>query len=369
MRNKATLLRSVSAIATAAASAGGAHQALAQDSSTDGYYYSVQGGLLFSPSEEYLTQLEDKLGGWETGYSGSSFYSAYYSSYSSGFDDMKGFNGSVAFGKQLDPNWDVRGVATANHLGSTSGYFSSFSVYSGFTMYSGGGLRTSRGIEYFAQGGVYSFGFETLDLEIGYSPVLTDDFNIRLFGGVRALHFKDTFEGWNSGFAAGSSYYSGFDGTFSGFSGFQANYFEGSTTSEFFGVGPRVGLDVSKRFEGTNFGISGTVSGALLFGKQKTTTSGWSEYFAYYSSFWGSGGSGNSSAGVFSGSGYFSSSYEVDKKVIDLQGKIGLDYYLDDANKLTVGLQGEKLFNVGPDDDSDVTRTTGGVFVGLSGTF
>lgn len=112
MNNKAILLRSVSALATAAAStAGGMHAANAQvlAPGANGYYYSVTGGLMFSNAEKYLTDVEDKVGAQPLGYSagsnssyntsaGSSFYSSaswshYGSSYSSGLSGFQGFFG------------------------------------------------------------------------------------------------------------------------------------------------------------------------------------------------------------------------------------------------------------------------------------
>lgn len=366
MRNKATLLRSVSAIATAAASAGGAHQALAMDTSSDGYYYNVQGGLLWSPAESYLADIEDKMG---SGFSGSGFSgSSYFYSSGTDFADLLGVNGSVSLGKQLDPNWDVRGTASITRFGETTGSYSAYGWFSGSGASVSGSSWYSGWYSAYSDAR-YSFGWEALDLEIGYSPVLSDDFSVRLFAGIRGLHFQeDSSWGANSAFAVSGYSYSG--SWYSGFSGYISGWWSGMSKTEFFGIGPRIGVQASKRFEGSNFGLSASVAGAALFGTQKTTWEGEGGYYSAFSSYGGSAGSawaGVSGSGS-SGSSY-SSSMEVSKTVLDIQGQIGLDYYLDDTNKLTIGVQGEKLFNVGPYDDDEVTRSSAGVFVGLTGQF
>jgi hypothetical protein len=378
---KATLLRSVSAIATAAASVGGAHQALAQDAGSDGYYYNVQGGLLFSPAESYLADIEDKIGsgsaGSGSGYSGT----AVYTSSGAEFADLFGGNASVSFGKQFDPNWDVRGTLSATQFGSTSASYSAFWGASGFYESGASTDNSAWASAYYEENSEasYSFGWQALDLEVGYSPVLSDNFSVRLFAGIRGLHFEENSEyGWNSAIGFSAYAYSG--NAYSGFSGIISENWEGSMKTEFFGIGPRIGAQTSKRFEGTNFGLSASVAGAMLFGTQKTTWQGSGGWYSGFSAYYGSGASGVStgnpsggstyavSGSSFSGSSY-SSSIEVDKTVIDIQAQIGLDYYLDDANKLTVGVQGEKLFNVGPYDDDEVTRSSAGFFIGLTGSF
>ncbi len=366
---KATLLRSVSVIATAAASAGGAQQALAQDAGSDGYYYNVQGGLLWSPAESYLTNIEDKMGSG-SGYSGDTHYQFSGNASGNDFEDLWGGNASVSLGKQFDPNWDVRGTASITRFGETSADFWASGWYSGSTPASGSDWANSFHYDYDQWSEAsYSFGWEALDLEVGYTPVLSDNFSVRLFAGIRGLHFEETGE-YSSGFEATISSYSYSGARYSGFSAYFSGMGDGTSTTEFFGIGPRIGAQVTKRFEGTNFGLSASVAGAALFGTQKTT---WDSNFNYYgetSAYYGSAGS---SVSVGSGSGYsgssYSSSIEVDKTVFDVQGQIGLDYYLDDANKLTVGVQGEKLFNVGPYDDDEVTRSSAGFFVGLTGSF
>lgn len=402
MSNKAILLRSVSAIATAAAStAGGVQHASAQvlTPGPGGYYYSVTGGLMFSPSEKYLSEIEDKVGLEAQGFNssssntsgssgGSSFSSSSFSassgfSFSSGFDDFAGLFGSISFGKQIDPNLDIRGTLSVTHGGTTEGYASAFNFFSSFTFYSG---NTSSGSAYYGSSwdegfnlagaeGEFKFGFAAADFEVGYTPVLSDTFQVRLFAGIRALAFKSEFSGetWEL-----NAYVSGFgeQGAFGSSSGFYSSFnfsaFSGTITSDFIGIGPRVGAQMATRFEGTNFGLSGSVATSVLLGQHKVTKTGDSfESGFWFSSFSGVGGSGtDGDTSFFSGSG--TSTAETNKTVIDVQASVGVDYYLNDSTALTVGYQAEKLFEFSGDDLGPGTKIdvlTHGPFVRLGGTF
>jgi hypothetical protein len=405
VNNKAILLRSVSALATAAAStAGGMQAAHAQvlAPGANGYYYSVTGGLMFSSSERYLSEIEDKVGAQPLGYSsdsnssyvtsgGSSFYSSaswshYGSSYSSGLSGFQGFFGSVSFGKQLDPNWDVRGTLSVVNGGSTTGYASARASDTSETFtssyYYGSSNFNSSYTSSFSRSwasGKHSFGYMAADLEVGYTPVLSDTFSVRLFAGLRAMSFKSSFEGSAGDF---NSYYSGY--SFSSYNGSShtgsgyysssgGSYFSGLAEVKFAGIGPRIGVQAATRFEGTNFGLSGSVATSVLFGKKKVTTTGyhssWSEYsYSSYDSFFGSNQSGSSSS--FASSGTFST--ETNATVVDLQASAGLDYYLNDNTVLTVGYQAEKLFEINGDDTASSTKIdtlTHGAFIKLGGTF
>jgi hypothetical protein len=408
VNNKAILLRSVSALATAAAStAGGMHAAQAQvlTPGANGYYYSVTGGLMFSSSEKYLSEIEDKVGAQPLGYSfgsagsnvssgGSSFQSSSYwshegSSYSSGLSGFKGFFGSASFGKQLDPNWDVRGTLSIVNGGSTSGYASAHARDTSATFtssyYFGSSNYNSSYTSSYNRAwssGKHSFGFIAADLEVGYTPVLSDTFSVRLFAGLRALSFKSSFEGAGGIFNAYSSGYSfssyngnGSSHTGSGwYSNSGSSYFSGLAEVKFAGIGPRVGVQAATRFEGTNFGLSGSVASSVLFGKKKVTTTGHYQGFSAYSySSYDSATDISNASG--SSSSYFSSgtfSTESNATVVDLQASAGLDYYLNDNTVLTVGYQAEKLFEVAGDDTGPGTKIdtlTHGAFIKLGGTF
>jgi len=412
VKNKAILLRGVSAIATAAAStAGGMQHATAQSLApgAQGYYYSVSGGLMFSSSERYLSAIEDKVG-YAAGVnsSGSSFYNS--GNYSSGgwwsgyggtyasddLDDFRGLFGSVSFGKQLDPNWDIRGTVSVVNGGSVSGYAEAWAGYSSYNYWSrsGSGNNAYNGSSWTSSyndawaDGTYKFGYASADFEVGYTPVLGDNLNVRFFAGLRALSFKSSFEGQAGGSGFYESSYSQ-DGPGTGYyssytSSYYEYYFDGKVKADFTGIGPRIGAQASTRFEGTNFGVSGSVAGSVLFGKQKVTSSGYfSSYNQYYSSLsaYTSGGTAGPVSSFSSGSSYnpgTTSSYSAErsKTVLDLQASVGLDYYLNDNTALTVGYQAEKLFEVGSDNGfnsthpgAEIDTLTHGAFIKLSGTF
>ncbi len=403
MNNKAILLRSVSALATAAAStAGGMQHANAQVLSpgANGYYYSVSGGLMFSSSEKYLTAIEDKVGvdglgtqfnsyasSFNNGGGGTGFTSesaGYFSSYSesfasSGLSGFAGLFGSVSFGKQLDPAWDVRGTISIVDGGSVSAYTSASQEWSAENYFSSFNAGSSYTYSSFDSGfsrawadGKYKFGYLAADLEFGYTPVLSDSFNVRLFAGLRALAFKSSFEGEFSGYQREwgyfSSYSSIFGSDYGNHSSYSTNYFDGVTDVTFTGVGPRVGAQVATRFEGTNFGLSGSVASSVLFGQKKVSVSGYFSSYSEYSSWsydngYDSGSSSNDS--------YGSSSNSQSATVLDLQASVGLDYYLNDNTALTVGYQAEKLMELGGDSDpgTSIDTLAHGAFIKLSGTF
>jgi hypothetical protein len=325
-------------------------QAVAQVIATPpgGYTYNVGGGLLFSPAEMSLAGLEeDKMGsGFDTELDD--------------FDKHFGYNAFFSVGKQIDNNWDVRFGGSINKLldstgsltwsGGGSGSFGTPGV--DFSSYSYGVSGSATGRE--------AFGFGALDFEVGYTPVLTETQSVRLFAGVRGLHFF--------GDSARTQEMRVFDSGFSDTGGGQSSFFSSFSVSatdltktEFFGAGPRIGVSAAHRFEGTNFGLSGTVAGALLFGRQTTTET----TTVNFSGFVSSGGSGSS----FSYGSSYSSSFSTNKVVVDLEAKGGLDYYLDDRTALTIGYRAELLKNIGPNNDWDAKKLVHGPFLSLTGSF
>jgi hypothetical protein len=356
MRTKTILLGSVSAIATAAAGAGHAQAATTTPSAT-GYTFSVQGGLALTPAEQSLAgYAEDKAG----------------SGFDMSLDDLDqafGYNAAVTIGKDLGNGWDVRFGASTSATGISSGYASG-SFGSGYSYSSGSSGYSSSFSAYTYQSLTEQFSFQALDFEVGYTPVLTDTLSVRLFGGIRAVHSE--YDGTGTfGYGASGSNSSYTSSAWSGDSGYGYIAYQAATKTEFFGAGPRFGIDVSKRFDGTNFGISGRIAGSVLFGQQTSSTSGFA-----YSGFYNAGSSGGySGASAYTTSSYSSagsgvypqnSNYTVDKKIADVEAQIGLDYYLDDSTALTVGYQAEKFIDM---DDSDNSHTTHGAFLKLSGSF
>lgn len=281
MKFKPVLLGSVS-VATLAAAAGVAH---AQDAVPGGYTFSVEGSAQFGTN----TVAEDKLG----------------SAGSAGLSDIQdnvAYHGAVALGQQIDESLDWK-IA----LGFTE-QLPSESVYNG----SGGpgsyGTFTT------------DFDFQTADFEVGFRPSL-DAADVRLFGGVRAMHFNDSFD--KLGFYSGGP----------GGSGFEVAY-----GNEFFGAGPRVGVEGSVPLGDSMFGISGMVAASAIYGVQRE----------------------HADVSFFSG-GLQSEPvpYFVEENwgtVLDLEAALGLDVHLNDSTTVTVGVRAENISGVG----TDVSGGSGG---------
>jgi hypothetical protein len=299
-----------------------------------GYTYNVGGALLFSRAEQSLAGLEeDKMGsGFDTELDD--------------YDKHFGYNAFFSVGKQIDNNWDVRFGGSINKLLDSTGSLTWSDSFSGPLPYAGVGSGSVSGFS----GGREAFGFGALDFEVGYTPVLTETQSVRLFAGVRGLHF-----------GADSEFRSGFSLSFSGAGGAYGSYgfTETNTTkTEFFGAGPRIGASAAHRFEGSNFGLSGTIAGALLIGRQTTTFTDASTYSSF-----------STYEGSYSGSDSTTSSFSTNKMVVDLEAKGGLDYYLDDRTALTIGYKAELLTNIGPYDDHGVKKVVHGPFLSLTGSF
>ena len=186
-----------------------------------------------------------------------------------------------------------------------------------------------------------AFDYETMDFEVGYRPALPDSMNVRLFAGVRGLHYKDSISA--SAVASGGSGGSGGPDKI----GYGVDYSE-----EFFGVGPRLGVEVSAPIGDSMFGVSGMVAGAALFGTARQDVSVWS-----------GGGLPISLPGA-----------EESRVVYNLEAALGLDMHLDPATTVTLGYRTEGLFGIGSTSggpsvgDSD-TRWTHGPTLKLTGYF
>lgn len=275
MNRKALLLGSVSAVALAAVAAA----AQAQDETVpDGFTLSVEGGALFGKN----TLAEDKLG---SGPSGGII----------NIQDNLGYRAAISMGKQIDPFWDLRVTGAINHQMTSSSDYS----------YSGGGSGFYGTLD-------TDFDYETLDFEAGYRPMLTDSMDVRLFGGLRGLHYRDSVDKVGAYYASG-----GPDKV-----GYSAEYSE-----EFFGVGPRVGIEASTRLGDSMFGVSGMLAGAALFGTARTNGE-----VSFYS-----GASGGTVP---------IPSDEEQITVFNIEAALGLDMHIDDSAKLTVGYRAEGLFGI-----------------------
>jgi hypothetical protein len=305
MRHKSVLLGSVSLAALASVAA--AH---AQDSADipEGFTLSLEGGFSFGPN----TAAEDKLG------SGGEFMG---SGLSGGgvvdIGDNIGYRAAVALGKQIDPMWDIAVGASINRqLETTSTLSGGYSVSGG----SGGTVEYGEQI-------ATAFNYENGDFTVGYRPQLDSNLDIRLFGGARALHYTDSTD--KLGFENFDSNGSGTDGSIT---------FDATSVYEFLGAGPRVGVEGSTRLGDSMFGVSAMASAAAIYGLERSSSEG--TVFVDF----GSGSSG----GIIP-----IPDSEEWKWVYNIEGSLGLDMYVAEDAKLTLGVHAEQVFNVGNGDDED----------------
>ena len=325
MRTRAFLLQSASAAAAAAVGIGHAAAADVEGyggPDYSGYTLSLEGGALFANSVDV-----DKLGISSGGplLSGGSL--------NLNLDDDIGYYAGIRLGRRINQNWDVTlGAAVSRFLNNGTDDSLFFSGGSG-----------SIGI----QGSLKSdLDYTTLDFEVGYRPDGLADHDVRLFLGLRGLNSKDSLD------KTGLLEISG-----SGGSGGLASFANG-LDSEFLGIGPRAGASFAHRFDNSSLGLSGMVAGAAIFGRRENDKTG---DFSISSGF--SGGTSVIFAGADS---------ETDK-VYNLEGALGLDLYLGESSKLTVGARAQKWWNIRGADlgsgGSDEDQLSVGPFMMLETNF
>ncbi|SFZ86238.1 hypothetical protein SAMN02983003_3416 [Devosia enhydra] len=361
MRLKTVLMGSVSALATGAVAT---VPAQAQD---QGYTFSVQGGALLSKADQAFLDKEGDKGGPVSG----------IGVVESEIPDNFGYTAGVTVGKRLNSEWDVMFGASVNRLiDSTYESFGSGSSFSGSSSYTPGVSGSYSGFDGgFEITGVSNFSFETMEFDVGFRPVLDADLNVRLFAGIQALHFDRNvdFAGILGASGENGSFNTSGNGTYSG-----GEYIIGGNVglrSEFFGAGPRIGVSGSKAF-GNGFGLSGSLAGSAVFGRQTNTTT-------FNAAGEGSSYSGTISGGVQEPSVSSGSSFPgvlpitsqvstVDKIVLGVEASAGVDYYLDQSSTLTFGYQAKSLYNVGATDDfdaSDSNKLVHGPFLKFQSSF
>jgi hypothetical protein len=151
-------------------------------------------------------------------------------------DSKDNFSGSIALTKQISPDMDWR-LAGAFRTGKD------WSVNQSATV-KGGTLAAS-----LSDG----FSFQTFDFDIGkHVKVQTAD--LRFFGGLRLLHADQN----------------GFDYSFSATPSNPAargTTFDKIGSSEYWGVGPRVGAEAYYPL-GETWGLTGAVSGSVMWGRR-----------------------------------------------------------------------------------------------------
>ncbi len=165
--------------------------------------------------------------------------------------------------------------------------------------------------------------FQTLDVELGRTVNTQASTELRLFGGLRALHFSDNTEVTLNDAGTGVPSTTA-----------TRNLTDIEIDNRFFGVGPRAGLEISHALGQSAFGLSGGFAVAVLAGSMDVDTSASSMIISTLASIPVPNdfnpGSGRSSFGV----------------VLNVEGDIGLDIAVSDSSSVTLGYQAEYFQNV-----------------------
>ncbi len=294
MHLKHILLGSVSIAAVGSSAA--VFQAKAQEAVQlpAGFEYSLEGAWLMGKNNV----AEDKLG------SGGSTVTD--------IQDNAGVRGALSAGIRVDDKWSFELGASANQMFDSHSTFTSGGPF-------GGGFTTN-------------FSFQNLDFGAAFAPVLSDKFDVKLFAGIRGLHYTDTQDkvGVSSG---GSS---------------ELNY-----KAEFIGAGPRIGVSGSARFGESPLGVSGMLAAAVIYGEERTNAT---------AQFISNSGGGSGLIPVQSGTKW--------KSVYDVEASLGLDYHVNEQTKFTLGFRGEQISGVsGGPSGGPTTRLVYGPFAKVSGSF
>ena len=293
----------VAAVAAGAAVSVGSTPALADQmpGAEPEWFLSLEGGVLFADPAI------DKTGGVPSG-----------SGFTFDFDDFDtdlGYRGAAAFGRKFNDNLDWRlGVAYSNFVKNHANLLFDVNVSGGSG--SGSGFTVSGDFE-----GTANVSYLTGDLELGHNVRPGDQFDLRVFGGLRILNSRDSQDKFGE-LAIGSS----------------GGLIEQTTRSEFLGAGPRVGLDFSSRLGEGTVGFSGMLATALIFGNVKTK----------FEQTIISGGSGSGSS--------FSDTMNNNEMIFNLEAAFGTDFHLTDNAVLTIGYRGEYWNDIRFADD----KTGGG---------
>ncbi|MEP6567243.1 MAG: Lpg1974 family pore-forming outer membrane protein [Mesorhizobium sp.] len=145
--------------------------------------------------------------------------------------------GSIALTRQISPDIDWR-LAGAYHAGNDRNWDVNVTQPEGTFNLSVGD----------------SFNFQTLDFDVG-KHVKVQAADIRFFGGLRLLHVKEKF---------GVS-----EGIFPTDPTDKSGTVDKVGTSEFYGIGPRIGAEAYYPL-GETWGLTGAVSGSAMWGRQTT---------------------------------------------------------------------------------------------------
>ena len=231
-----------------------------------------------------------------------------------------GYMGAISLERRASPARDIRLTFTAG--GSLDNDRSFSSGFSGGTV---NGTVTN------------DLSFAAMDVEIGHHRAVGSS-DLRLFAGLRGMTSSTSSDKVGSAVSGGGSL---------------SVSQELKLESDFVGVGPRVGLGYSTKPAVGSFGFAGQIGAAALFGTRKDRGE------ITYSS----GGSGISSG--------FSESKS--QNVLSLDAQIGVNYYVSENSKISVGYAAQQLWNVDTFSDSDSIdvgpRLVDGVFLGFTTQF
>lgn len=173
----------------------------------------------------------------------------------------------VAFGMRFDPYRDWRARLAFTQFGDASAASDFVTVQSGLK-------------------------YATADLELGFhrSPSHDATLAVRSFAGARALYVQDSAD------KAGDHW-----------------------SSQYAGIGPRLGTSVEKRLADGPWGLTGSVAGAAIVGTRDARDK-----------------SGDTTVST--------------ETVLNLEGAVGLTYQTSHPGKLTLGVRAEQWWNLRPGD-------------------
>lgn len=279
----------VAAVAAGAAASIGSNSALADPMAAGDqpYYLSLEGSAIFADPAI------DKFGG---GFSGSGIT---FDRDNFGVD--KGYRGAAAFGRKIDDTNDWRiGIAYSNFLKNSA----SLNIASGGG--SGGSISGSANT---------NMSYLVGDLELGHNVRPADQFDLRLFAGLRAVNSDHSLDKLGQLALGGSG-----------------QSFSGEINTEFLGIGPRAGFDFSSRIGEGMFGISGMAAASILFGKLEQN-----------------GSSTRTSGGISSGSSFSDSE---NRSLVNLEAALGADFHVTENSVLTIGYRAEYWESLRGEDKS-----------------
>jgi hypothetical protein len=245
------------------------------------------------------------------------------------------YTGAMSLKRDLGQNRDVSLGLT---FGGNPSNVQNFADNSGFIGSGGSG--------YYASSVTNDLSFGAMDVEMGVTRNLTFG-DVRFFGGVRGLSMNSS-----SDFSA--------DKTGVGIDTGQFVNYDVNLHSSFVGVGPRAGLGISTGPKAAGFGLSASVGAAALFGQRKDTVLFQVE----------------TNSGGFTSGGFtpVAENRTESQTVIDVDGKLSVDYYFSEQAKVSLGYQARQFWNVDYFSDDSANnnsepRLVDGVFIGFSTSF